>query len=118
MRGSIMVTLAALVAAVGIAAGAFGAHGARDVRAAEWLRTAGLYLLVHGAIGTALAHRHPRSVALMLGGASWFGATLVAMALGAPRWLGALTPIGGVAMIAGWLAIAASAWRGSGRDKD
>ncbi len=96
----------ALLAAVAIAAGAFGAHAARDAQAAEWLRTAGLYALVHGAAGTALAERHPRATMLLLVGAAWFAATLVVLALGGPRWLGALTPIGGVAMIVGWLAIA------------
>ena len=42
----------------------------------------------------------------MLGGSLLFAATLYAMALGAPRWLGAVTPIGGALMIAGWLAAA------------
>jgi uncharacterized membrane protein YgdD (TMEM256/DUF423 family) len=37
-----------------------------------------------------------------------FAATLYAMALGGPHWLGAITPLGGLAMIAGWLMLA---WR-------
>ncbi|HYZ47615.1 MAG TPA: DUF423 domain-containing protein, partial [Sphingomonas sp.] len=43
---------------------------------------------------------------MLLGGATLFAATLYAMALGAPRWLGAVTPVGGVLMIAGWLWVA------------
>ncbi|MFZ8477398.1 DUF423 domain-containing protein [Staphylococcus aureus] len=40
-----------------------------------------------------------------------FAGTLYLMALGAPRWLGAVTPIGGVLLIAGWLWLAWSAAR-------
>jgi len=43
------------------------------------------------------------AAALLLVGAAIFALTLYAMALGAPKWLGAVTPIGGLLMIAGWL---------------
>ena len=46
----------------------------------------------------------------MIGGAVFAG-TLYLMALGGPRWLGAVTPLGGAALIAGWLCLAAGAWR-------
>jgi len=42
-------------------------------------------------------------VAVCLAGAAIFALTLYAMAMGAPRWLGAVTPIGGVLLIGGWL---------------
>jgi uncharacterized membrane protein YgdD (TMEM256/DUF423 family) len=42
----------------------------------------------------------------MLAGSALFAATLYLMAIGAPRWLGAITPIGGLLMIAGWLWLA------------
>jgi uncharacterized membrane protein YgdD (TMEM256/DUF423 family) len=48
---------------------------------------------------------------LMLGGAVIFSATLYAMGLGAPRWLGAVTPVGGLGMLAGWAMIALGALR-------
>jgi len=48
---------------------------------------------------------------LFVGGAAIFAGTLYLMALGLPHWLGAVTPIGGVAMIAGWLCMAWSAAR-------
>ena len=46
-------------------------------------------------------------------GAAIFAGTLYAMALGAPRWLGAITPIGGSLLIAGWVALAWTARRES-----
>lgn len=98
--------IAALSAALAVAAGAFGAHGAASPKAAEWLRTGGLYQLTHAIAALTIAARFPRSAALLLTGAAIFALTLYAMALGAPRWLGAVTPIGGTLMIAGWLAVA------------
>lgn len=95
--------LAALSAAIAIAAGAFGAHRFTG-KEAEWLRTGGLYQLVHAVAVLALVRAAaPGPLWTLLGGATLFAATLYAMALGAPRWLGAVTPIGGAAMIAGWL---------------
>lgn len=94
--------LAALSGAVAVAAGAFGAHGAEG-KAAEWLRTGGEYQLIH-AVAALVAAR------MGAGGPGWcfvaggavFSGSLYLMALGAPRWLGAVTPIGGVLLIAGW----------------
>jgi uncharacterized membrane protein YgdD (TMEM256/DUF423 family) len=100
--------LAALSAAVAVAASAFGAHGAASEAAADWLRTGGTYQLVHAVAVLALAGRPGLRGALiaLLGGSALFAATLYAMALGAPRWLGAVTPLGGAAMILGWLWVA------------
>ena len=49
---------------------------------------------------------------LLLAGVALFSGTLYAMALGAPRWLGAVTPLGGAAFLLGWLAFAVAALRG------
>ena len=95
--------LACFSAALAIGAGAFGAHGVADPKAAEWLRTGGLYQLVHAVAALAIMGVARGAAMLMLAGAAIFGATLYAMALGAPRWLGAVTPFGGTMMIAGWL---------------
>ena len=46
----------------------------------------------------------------LLVGSLLFSGTLYAMALGAPRWLGAVTPLGGLALMAGWLLLARAAW--------
>lgn len=94
--------IAALSAALAIAAGAFGAH-ATQPPATEWLRTGGLYQLVH-AVGALVVAPLDRTAAwLLITGAAVFAFSLYAMALGSPRWLGAVTPIGGLLMIAGWL---------------
>ena len=98
-----MAVLACLSAAMAIGAGAFGAHGVADVKAAEWLRTGGLYQLIHAVAAIAIMGVARGAAMLMLAGAAIFAVTLYAMALGAPRWLGAVTPIGGTMMIAGWL---------------
>src|SRR3546814_4771768 len=94
---------AALSAAVAVAAGAFGAHGAAGPQEAEWLRTGGLYQLIHAVAALAIMGFARGPAALLLIGGALFALTLYAMALGGPRWLGAVTPIGGTLMIAGWL---------------
>lgn len=107
----LMTVLAALSGALAVAAGAFGAHGAQG-QAAEWLRTGGQYQLIH-AVAALIAVRMGARVPawLFVGGAAVFAGTLYLMALGMPRWLGAITPIGGAALIAGWICLAISAAR-------
>ena len=94
---------AALSAALAIGAGAFGAHGVADPKAVEWLRTGGLYQLIHAVAAIAIMGVARGAAALLLIGAAIFALTLYTMALGAPKWLGAITPIGGTLMIVGWL---------------
>ncbi|WP_169542669.1 DUF423 domain-containing protein [Sphingomonas baiyangensis] len=104
--------LAALSGAMAVAAGAFGAHGASG-QAAEWLRTGGTYQLVHAVAALVALQMGARVPAwLFICGGFVFAGTLYLMALGAPRWLGAITPIGGTLLIAGWLWLAWSALRG------
>ena len=112
-----MATLfAALAGFVAVALGAFGAHAFSEGfsgKAAGWWDTATLYLLVHAALATALSASGPerfgRAAMVLLAGAILFAATLYAMALGAPRWFGAITPIGGLGMLTGWALIARAA---------
>lgn len=107
-----IVMLAGLSGAMAVAAGAFGAHGA-EAKAAEWLRTGGLYQLIHAvAAVAALGHGARGPAWLFLAGGLVFGGSLYLMALGAPRWFGAITPIGGALMIGGWLWLAWTAGRG------
>lgn len=105
----------ALLAGIAVAAGAFGAHALKarlSVEALGWWQTAAQYLLAHGLAAVALGLSGRRSLrlpaALLAGGSALFALTLFAMALGGPRWLGAVTPLGGAAMIGGW---ALAAWR-------
>ena len=100
--------LAALSGAVAVAAGAFGAHGAGE-RAAELLRTGGHYQLVHAvAVLIALRLEAKGPGWLFVTGGALFAGSLYALAAGAPRWVGPVTPVGGVLLIAGWVWLA---WR-------
>lgn len=94
---------AAISAAAAVAAGAFGAHGAPGQQEAEWLRTGGLYQLLHAVAALAIMGIARGPAILLLAGSALFALTLYAMAFGAPRWLGAVTPIGGTLLIGGWL---------------
>ena len=113
-----------------VALGAFGAHGLK-ARAAQlppdeaakilgWMDTGAKYQLAHAAALLAVAALLPRlapgpgrwAVQGLAWGPLLFSATLYAMALGAPRWLGAVTPIGGLAMLAGWGALIWAGWKG------
>lgn len=104
-----LAVLAALSGALAVGAGAFGAHGASG-QAAEWLRTGGQYQLIHAVAALVALRMEARGPALLfVAGGTLFAGTLYLMALGLPRWLGAVTPIGGAALIAGWLWLAWSA---------
>ena len=105
MKSDALVRVAALSAAIAIAAGAFGAHGAGD-QAKEWLRTGAAYQLPHAVAAIAISRIDPRVAWALLAGSAVFAFSLYAMALGAPRWFGAITPLGGAAMIGGWLWLA------------
>lgn len=100
---------------LGVALGAFGAHGLEERLSGEakgWWETATFYLLVHAGLGTALGVQGQqwRMAVLALGvGSSIFAGTLYAMALGAPSWFGAITPLGGVLMLVGWALVAVRA---------
>jgi uncharacterized membrane protein YgdD (TMEM256/DUF423 family) len=99
--------------AVGL--GAFGAHGLKQVATQQglaWWETGARYHLVHAValvlVGLLQQHRPGGDAAgwAFLGGSLVFSGTLYAMALGAPRWLGAITPLGGLGMMLGWLLLA------------
>ena len=108
----------ALLAATGVGLGAFGAHGLRglidDVHLGWW-RTGVDYQMWHaiGLVALAAVPLPRRGLpALLLGiGTLVFCGTLYLMALTDLRWLGAITPLGGVMMVAGWLLLAWRAWR-------
>ena len=93
--------------------GAFGAHALRSVldpAAVELWRTASQYHFWH-ALALAAASLAPPSRARRMAqcafalGIVLFSASLYALALGAPHWCGAITPVGGVAFIVGWIAM-------------
>jgi uncharacterized membrane protein YgdD (TMEM256/DUF423 family) len=111
-RAGMIGVLAALSGALAVMAGAFAAHGA-GARAADLLRTGAHYQLIH-AVAAFVALGRPRGDAagwLFVIGGAVFAGTLYAMAFGGPRILGAVTPIGGVLLILGWVALALGAGR-------
>lgn len=113
--GGRLIAAGAALAGLAVALGAFGSHGLKGRIGAEqlgWWQTGVEYQMWHAlavlAVGLS-GRRRLRLPAVLLGsGALLFAATLYAMALGAPRWLGAITPLGGLAMIGGWMLLA---WR-------
>jgi uncharacterized membrane protein YgdD (TMEM256/DUF423 family) len=118
-----LVRIAAILGFLGVALGAFGAHGLRNHVGPEMLeiwRTGVLYHLAHALALLALAAAGPRvgwprAVAgLFVAGVIVFSGTLYAMVLTGSFWLGRITPIGGMALLGGWAAMAASARRGPG----
>jgi uncharacterized membrane protein YgdD (TMEM256/DUF423 family) len=109
----IWMTIAALSGLMGVAAGAFGAHGIADPQAKAWLQTGAQYQLIHAVAALACfalwrvgAGSAQLAAWLFLAGGLIFAGTLYLMALGGPRMLGAVTPIGGVLMILGWAVLA------------
>ena len=114
------IALGALSGALTVALGAFGAHALKESLAPEQLAIwntgvhyQGLHALALIGFGLWAERARAPSLAgwLFLAGTLLFSGSLYALALGSPRWCGAITPFGGVAFIAGWLAFAASAWK-------
>ena len=105
--------LAGILGALGVALGAFGAHGLRntvsDPHLMEVWETAAKYHLLHVLALCAVA-AHPAQPAtagwLFTAGICVFSGSLYAMTLTGQRWLGAITPLGGLCLIAGWIALA------------
>jgi uncharacterized membrane protein YgdD (TMEM256/DUF423 family) len=118
-RASVAFALGALLAGLGVVLGAFGAHVLAALPAGHlaWWHTGTQYLFV-AAFGVMLDGLHQRSAlglrrpAALLGlGATFFSGSLYAMALGGPRWLGLITPLGGLAPLAGFGWLGVRAWR-------
>lgn len=103
--------LSALNGLLAVALGAFAAHAVADPQAQGWLRTGAQYQMVHAVAALAVAGRSPWAARLFAVGALVFAAALYGLAAGLPRWLGAVAPIGGTLMIAGWAALLVSLFR-------
>ena len=116
MRQIVSTRVALLVGVTGASAvllGAFGAHALRgvlDARGAELWHTAVNYHAWHAlalAVAAGLGRGRSGRVAMaaFVVGIVLFSGSLYALALGAPRWVGIITPFGGLAFVAGWLAL-------------
>jgi uncharacterized membrane protein YgdD (TMEM256/DUF423 family) len=108
--------LGAVSALVSVAAGAFGAHALRTRLTPEYLtvfETAARYQMYHALGLLAVAWAVTRWPGSLAGWAGWlfvvgtvlFSGSLYALALTGVRWLGAITPLGGVAFLAGWVCL-------------
>ena len=122
---------AGLAGLTAVALGAFGAHALRDTLAAmpggkgaETWHTATLYHLVHavaalaavlaaagGAVLPAAQRLWRVAAGCFLAGIALFSGSLYWLALGGPKWLGPVTPLGGLALLAGWALVAAAGWK-------
>ena len=114
-------SLGCVSAGVAVLLGAFGAHGLRHRLGPDMLIVFEIgvrYQMYHALalLGVALAHgRWPSTAILVAGwlfvaGTVVFSGSLYLLAVTGQRWLGAVTPLGGAAFIAGWLALAWAVW--------
>jgi uncharacterized membrane protein YgdD (TMEM256/DUF423 family) len=111
------IALGAFTALLGVAIGAFGAHGLRESIGPErmaWYQTGVQYHMYHalGLLGIgAVAAQVRRARALRLAGGFLvagillFSGSLYALAITNAHWLGAITPLGGLAFLLGWIAL-------------
>lgn len=108
--------IGAIVAALGVALGAFGAHGLKATLSADMLanfETGVRYQMYHALALLAVALAYARwsqpfiSVSgwLFVVGIAIFSGSLYLLSITGMRWLGAITPVGGVAFIAGWVCL-------------
>jgi uncharacterized membrane protein YgdD (TMEM256/DUF423 family) len=129
MNSRTLLVAAGLLGLTGVALGAFGAHALKDIllergMSSVW-ETASRYQLLH-AVGlfaiAAWARSSEGAVPKLLRwtGTSWivgtvlFSGSLYVLALGGPRWMGPITPLGGLALMAGWLGVIAAGFSKKG----
>lgn len=116
------IAIAALNLALAVILGAFGAHGLKNYASTEqlaWWHTATEYFFYHaigllalGIISKVIPQLPIKiSFSLLQLGIIIFCGSLYLMSLGAPRFFGAITPIGGTLMILGWLILAWNAFK-------
>ena len=123
MNARFCLLVAALALAAAVVLGAFGAHALKGRLSPEMLATYHTAVQYHfwhalGLLGVGvLMSRSPDDSALrwvawlLIAGLLLFSGSLYLLALTGARWLGAVTPLGGVAFIAAWLWLAGWAWR-------
>lgn len=101
--------VAAILGFLGVSLGAFGAHSLKTILEAHattaiW-QTAVLYHLVHAVAALWASEKRPAIVWVWTAGIVIFSGTLYLLAVTDARWLGAITPIGGILFLIGWLMI-------------
>jgi len=123
MTARLAIVVASVLMALAVVVGAFGAHALKTRLAPDMLaiwQTGVTYHASHAlallALGLLMLHAQGSAALryaawLFVAGIVLFAGSLYLLALGAPRWVGAITPFGGVAFIAAWIAVSAGAWR-------
>lgn len=119
----IFLMIAAISGFFAVIIGAFAAHGLKQILAPEAIdvvKTGVQYQMYHALalllIALWLSHK-PETRGLKASGLAFilgsllFSGSLYALALGAPRWLGPVTPLGGLCFLLGWLFLLVAAWR-------
>jgi len=118
----IFVIVGALSALTGVAAGAFGAHGLKGRLSAEMLAVFEVgvrYQMYHALALIAAAWMQSRWPSPLVTTGGWlfvigtvlFSGSLYLMSISGTRWLGTITPLGGLSFLAGWVCLAWAAWR-------
>ena len=115
--------IAAISGFFAVIIGAFAAHGLKQILAHEMLevvKTGVQYQMYHALVlllvalwltqKSAPSGLKAAGLAFILG-TLMFSGSLYALALGAPRWLGPITPLGGLCFLVGWLLLTIAAWR-------
>lgn len=122
MMPQILMTIAAILGGLSVAAGAFASHALRDRlsdRALDIFETASRYQMYHALAMLMVDVMLSRSTArplltaagfCFLGGVVIFSGSLYALSLSGIKWLGAVTPLGGAAFLVGWGCLTIAAW--------
>ncbi|MFO1488137.1 MAG: DUF423 domain-containing protein [Verrucomicrobiota bacterium] len=118
MNPRLAIRIAALLGFLAVALGAFGAHGLKTIleqnQTAEIWRTAVFYHFIHAVMLFILAGRPRVAWFGFLLGVLIFSGSLYALAITNIRWLGAITPVGGVSFLIGWGCLILSGGKQSG----
>ena len=120
----IFFVIGSILGGIAVATGAFGAHGLKSIVEAEMLSTwekAVRYQMFHALAFFALSwavNQWPSQTKILnlggwffLAGEVLFSGSLYLLVLSGVKWLGAITPFGGVAFVAGWVCMAVAGWR-------
>jgi len=117
MQTRTVLVLGSLLGLLAVAAGAFGAHGLSE-QDSQVFKTGAEYQMYHAlalilcGLLAGRGYRPNVAVWAFLLGVILFSGSLYLMVLTGTKWLGAITPIGGVLFLVGWLALALRAWQG------
>ena len=120
----LFLALGSVSALIGVALGAFAAHGLKERLAPELLATFEVgvrYQMYHAFALIAVAWACTRWPGALVTASGWlfvagtllFSGSLYALCISGEKWLGAVTPAGGLALLAGWLCLAWGAWQGA-----